>query len=160
MGFDVHLAPPVNFLEWDTRQWDAYWQSDLPADGEKLGNSTYVGLTLECITHNLEADRVGSVFPLLMRLDTGDPPAWLHEELPALMNELGRVRAGLTSLPINRSTLMYDNDDDVHRRVREFEQRNGRAPVSLYDLCEHFVVTFERTARRAAETNHGLVASF
>ena len=54
MGFDLHLAPPVNFLKWDEAQWDAYWRSDLPADSEKLGNSTYVALAIECITHNLE----------------------------------------------------------------------------------------------------------
>ena len=95
-----------------------------------------------------------------MRIDSGDPPAWLREELPALLEELGRVRAALATLPINRSTLMYDNDEDVRRRVEGFEKRNGRRPANLYDLCEHFVVTFERTARRAIETRHGLVASF
>ena len=160
MGFDLHLAPPVNFFEWDESRWDAYWRSDPPAEGEKLGNSTYVGLTIECITHNLEADRAGSVFPLLMRLEQGDPPGWLLQELPSLVDELGRVRAGLAALPINRATLLYDNDEDVRRRVDDFEKRNGHRPTNLYDLGERFVVTFERMARRAIESGNGLVASF
>jgi hypothetical protein len=160
MGFDLYLTPPVNFFAWDEEQWDAYWRSALAAEGEKLGNSTYVGLSIECITHNLEADRPGSVFPLLMRLDSGDPPGWSREELPELLEEIGTVRARLAALPISRSTLIYDNDEVVRRRVAGFEKHNGRRPTTLYDLCERFLVTFEQMARRAAETGHGLVASF
>ena len=160
MGFDLHLAPIDKFPDWDEAQWDAYWESNLAQDSEKLGNSSYVGLVLDCITHNLESGRPGSTFPLLLRLDQGDPPAWLRDELHGLAEELGRVRAALRALPVSCSTLGCDSDKDLRQRVDWFEKRHGRPPQNLYDLCEHFVATFEQMVRKAQETRHGVVASF
>jgi hypothetical protein len=161
MGFDLHLAPAERFLEWDDRQWNAYWNSDLPAESEKLGNSTFVALTHEAIIHNLEGDRPGSKFPVLMRIDDGESEhvGWHADEIPAVLAQVQEVARALASMPVNRATLMYDNDD-VPRRVEEFQHDEGRAPENIYDLCRHYFETFELMTRRAMETGHGLVVSF
>jgi hypothetical protein len=161
MGFDLHLAPPELFLQWSEEQWEAYWTRDPPAESEKLGNSTYVGLALDAVSHNLESERAGSRFPLLMRIDTGDPPGWHYDEVAQLLSELTAAKLGLASLPVNRRTLSSDSDEEVSRRITDYQARHaGRAPQNLLDLYGHFFDTFEFMANRAIETRQGMVASY
>src|SRR5690349_4660101 len=141
MGFDLHLVPPEPFLQWDERQWEAYWKSDLAAASEWLGHSTSVGLAIEAVTHNPESDRPGSRFPLLMRLHDADPAGWHHDEAPRLLAEIVAVRDALASLPLEDSTPDREDGNEVRRPFEEFERRNGRRPSSVYDLHRHFFDT-------------------
>jgi len=161
MGFDLHLAAPEQFLEWDKGQWDAYWESSLAAEGDKLGNATSVGLALAAITRNLEPHGAGSRFPLLLRLDSADPAGRHHDEVPHLLAELIAARDALAFLPVNASTSGNDDDvENVRRRSAGFEPRNGSLPpANLYGLYRHFFDTFESVARRAIDSAQGIVAS-
>jgi len=159
MSFDLYITPPSGFLDWDDAQWEQFFSQE--PENEQLGKSLYVGLVLDAITHNLEGDKPGSRYPTLMRIDAHEKVGWYLDEVGLLLKEIEDIKARLSSLPINRSTLNYDNDEDVARRISDFKKYNSHRSLSnLYDLNFHFLQVFEMLAKKALEAGHGLAVLY
>ena len=161
MGFDLHLMPPSGFLEWTGERWDQYLANEPRPEEVHLGKSWYIGLVLDTIAHNLEDDRIGSRFPLLMRIHHDETIGWYQHEVKPLLDEIQDVKKGLATLPINRSTLNYPDDEEVLRRVSDFKKTFPDRPLrNLCDLFCYFFDGYEAMARMAIETGSGLFLSY
>lgn len=161
MSFDLYIAPPSGFLEWNDEQWEQYLGSDPPPEDFRLGRSTYVGFVLEAITHNLEEDKVGSRYPLFMRISHEEQIGWYRHEVASLLGEIEDAKKRLTALPITRSTLSYDDDTDVLARMSDFRECYPDRPLTnLYDLNFYFIDGFQTFAKKALETGRGLVVFY
>lgn len=159
MSFDLYIAPPSGFLDWDDEQWEQFFSQQ--PENEQLGRGWYVGSVLDAITHNLEGGVIGSKYPLLMRIDTDEKVGWYHDEVGPLLEEIEEIKAGLASLPINRLTLNYDNDEDVERRISDFRTYRPDRPLNnLCDLSFGFLHVFETLARKAVVAGHGLAVFY
>ena len=157
----MYLAPPSGFLDWSSAQWSEYLNRDPVPDSVRLGRAWYVGSVIEAVFRNLENDEIGSRFPIFMKMETSDPRGWYADEVGQLLSELDRIKAGLAALPISRATLGCDSEDDVKQRIADFKKTWPQRPVSnLYDLHFYFFEEFEKLAKKAQETGHGLFVVF
>jgi hypothetical protein len=116
---------------------------------------------LEAVVHNLEGDKAGSKYPLVMRINKEETPGWYIDEMGRLREELEDIKSRLSAVPVNRSTLMYEAEEDVTRHVQEFKKRHpSRTVNSLGDLYSYFVDTWLAMVSRALETGQGLAATY
>lgn len=152
MSIDLYLVPPVGFRDWGEPELDAFFESEPGPEFVELGRNLYVAFVLESVAHHLENGKPGSKFPRLHQIDAGDggPAGWYHAELEQLLQEIAEIKGALAELPVNRSTLQYDNDADVERRIADYGKAYpGRPLKTLADLYHYFFDTFEAIVRRA-----------
>ena len=160
MSFDLVLRPAEGFREWNDKQWEEFWSRE-PEGETAFWKRNYVWLALGCVTHNLEGGRAGSRFPLLMRVERGEHPGWYHAQLQGLLADLDEAVRGLSSVPITRQSMQYDNDEDVRRWVEAIQRQHPeRAIASLYDLFFRFFDEFRELVRVAMAENRGIVVSY
>jgi uncharacterized small protein (DUF1192 family) len=159
MSFDLHLAPASGFLDWKDDQWDEFFDRD--PESFELGNARYVGLVLDAIARNLEGGQLGSKFPLLARIDTEERVGWYNDEISRLGAEIESIRDGLAALPVTRSTLGVEGDDEMQTLVRGVQDRDTTSPpTSAYDLFRYFFDSFQEAVSRASATGQGLYATY
>src|SRR3954451_6021619 len=130
MGFDLYLLQGNEFRGWNDEQWKEFFSRGPSPEEQKLGGAGYVGLALEAIVHNLEGGSAGSKYPLVMRIDKEETPGWYADEMGRLREELEDIKSRLSTVPVNRSTLMCDSEEDVTRHVQEFQKRHPGRPVN------------------------------
>jgi hypothetical protein len=161
MAFDLILTPPSGFLDWTEVQWDEFFERDPYPDLFQLGRSVSVGLVLESVSHNLENDKAGSKYPLLMRIEKDEKVGWYQHEIETLRIEVEEIRSRFAALPINRSTLKYDNDEDVQQRIADFITYYPNRPIqNLYHLYAYFLDGMSEWIQKAIQTGQGLVVIY
>jgi hypothetical protein len=155
----ICIWPRRGFLDWTSDQWETFFETD--PESAQLGKSLYICWVLGAISHNLEGDKPRSGFPMLMRMETSNPIGWYANEIPALVREVGQIKAGLQALPVSRLALNCESDDEVRQRVDDFRRVwPGRAVRSVYDLHFYFFEEFEKLAARAVDALQGLYVAF
>jgi len=159
MSFDLHLAPASGFLDWEDDRWNEFFERN--PESFELGKARYVGMVLDAIAHNLERGQLGSKFPLLARIDTEDRVGWYNDEISRLGAEIESIRDGLAALPISRSTLGVEGDDEVQTLVHGLRARDASSPpTSVHELFRYFFDTFQAAVSRASATGQGLYATY
>ena len=159
MGFDLHIVPAQAVTQGTEEQWNLYFESE-PA-GEKLGGAAYVGAIIELTQRHVgQGEKAGSI-ETFWRLHSEDRPFWRPTEISVLQRELAHIRETLNSVPINTTTLLYDNDEEVRQRKADFKKSHPDRPLSsVADLFYYFFDAFELMIDRAIATNGGLVATY
>jgi hypothetical protein len=154
MSFDIHLAPASGFLDWDDDQWEEFFDAD--PESYELGKARYVGLVLEAIARNLEGGQPGAKFPLLARIDTEEQVGWYNDEIGRLGAEVTSIRDGLAALPVTRSTLGVESDDELQNLVRHATS----PPSSVLGLFRFFFDSLQTAVSRASATGQGLCVTY
>jgi hypothetical protein len=159
MSFDLYLMPEAGFWKWNEQQWAEYWKTS--PEYQQLGNSRYIGLVEEMIVRHLESGKAGSRFPLLMGRSTNDMVGWSAGEMSALGEELRRVSEELTTIPINVSTLLMDDEEEVKQLILRLRGKDSdRRVTNLRELFYHYFEAFQGMIEKAKATSQGLWLSF
>ncbi len=164
MGLDVVLGPPTGFRDWTAEQWDAYFGQAEEPEGDKLGSYTAVACTIETVRANLEAGKLGSRFPLFMRISELEG-GWYWAELDTLLAEILAVRLALAALPLERAVVMFDGEpphlvtpEELVELQRDFRRYYSDHPLdNLADFNHHLLDTLEAFVQRARAEQNGLI---